>query len=90
MLLNLLNTLTDPDNIPSGYGGLDMRPIWTLVITIIAIAVILVSAFIIHYLYKISKNEEITNKKWIPHAIIAIAVILTIVLITFCCLAVKK
>lgn len=88
MIYNLL--LTDPDNIPDGYGGLDMRPIWTLVITIIAIAVIIISAYIIHYLYKNSKNEEITNRKWIPYAVIATAVILTILLITFCCLAVKK
>ncbi len=90
MIFNLLNTLTDPDNIPDGYGGLDMRPIWTLVITIIAVAVILISAYIIYYLYKHSKNEEITDKKWIPYAIITTAVILTILLVVFCCLACQK
>ncbi len=90
MIFNLLTDLTDPDNIPGGYGGIDIRPILTLVITIIAVTVILVSACIIYRLYKNSKNEDITNKKWIPYAIIIITVALTILLIVLCCISLKK
>ncbi len=90
MILNLLTDLTDPDDIPDGYGKTNVLPQLTLTITIIAIVITLISAFLIYYLYKHSKNENITNKEWIPIAIIIITVMLITLLIVFCYIALNE
>ena len=87
MIFNLLTSLTDPNGIPSGYGSLKMGPLWTILITIIAIAITLISAYIIYYLVKNNNNEIINNKKWIKPTIIITTIVLTILLIILGCLA---
>lgn len=90
MIFNLLTDLTDPDNIPGGYGGIDIRPILTLVITIIAVSVTLVAAYIIYYLVKNCDNEAIKNKTWIKPTIIISAVGITILIVVLGCIACSK
>lgn len=50
MLWNLL--LVDPDNVPGGYGGLDMQAVYSAYMALIAIIVTIIAAFIIGFLYR--------------------------------------
>ena len=88
MIFNLL--LSDPDNIADGYGGIDIQPILTLLITIIAITVTVITACIICYLYNNCNNEEIKNKKWIKPTLIISAILIIILLVILCCFACAK
>lgn len=90
MISNLLNSLTDPDNIPDGYSTIDIRFTLTIVITLIAVTVTLIAAYIIYYLYKNCNNETIKNKTWIKPTIIITAIGITILLITLGCIICSK
>lgn len=55
--------MTDPNNKPSGIGGLDMEPIWELLFFITLIAIIIAVIYIIYLKHKLDKYEEQENKQ---------------------------
>lgn len=89
-MYNLLTDLTDPDNIPDGYTTIDTRFTLTIVITLIAVAITIISAYIIYYLYKNCNNEAIKNKTWIKPTIIITAIALTVLLVILGCIICSK
>ena len=89
-MLNLLTTLTNPDNIQDGYTTIDTRFILTIVITLLAIAITIVSAYIIYYLCKNCHNETIKNKTWIKPTIIITAIVLIALLVILGCVICSK
>lgn len=51
----------NPDNIPAGYGGLDMEAVWKFLFIFILIIAIIEGIFIIYLLYSQSKNNKTKN-----------------------------
>ncbi len=72
MFLNLL--LTDPDNVPDGYGGLDMQAVYAFYMALLGIIVTVIAACLIGYLY----NKAYPNGK--KQTVTTILVIATIII----------
>ncbi len=85
MLCNLL--LTDPDNIPVGYGGLDTKPLSILLITILAILVTVIFACVIIQLNK--KCNENKSTKFFTIGMIIVTIIICVIYILLCVYAVN-
>lgn len=75
-LLNVVSDLTDPDNTPSGYGGVDTAPLWVLFLACIATVITVVASYIIYKLYKKAFPQ---NK---PTKILILLIVITLILIT--------
>ena len=87
MIFNLLDRVT-PDNIPDGSNGLNTAGLFTLTITLLAIFITIIAAYIIIKLYKQiailknSKPEKIIALIWIATIVICILFVILCVAAT--------
>lgn len=64
MMLNLLTDLVDPDDIPSGYGGLDLNNGgWVLIAILITICIILLVVIFVMKIYITDYKKTIKELK---------------------------
>ncbi|MDE6441605.1 MAG: hypothetical protein K2L12_02505 [Clostridia bacterium] len=70
MIFNLLNSLTDPDNIPDGFGGgFDLNNGGWAIIGVLLVIIFVLIFVIVYFVFKLdkykgkeeTKNTELTN-----------------------------
>ena len=64
MIYNLLTDLTDPNNVPSGYGGLDLNNGGWAIIGVLLVIILILIFVIVYFVFKLDKykgKEETKN-----------------------------
>ncbi len=87
MIFNLL--LTDPDNIPDGYGVPSTAPLWVILLAFIATIVTVCATYTIYKLYKKAYPESKSHTK-ILILIITVTLILIALYILIACIGYKE
>lgn len=88
MIFSLLDRVS-PDNIPGGYGSLDLAPIMALLLAICAIVITIIAASLIYYFWKHTNSETLPYKKGIGIGIFIVSIILITLFIIFAYFACK-